>query len=205
MFGIRAPSTTSPFYQDFWRALDFSLHVGKVAASAPVQLFPILKLVPERFAEWKRDTKKMRNMILGNMEKLLTPIMERMAKGEGNGCYMETVYERASEWEMEPDAIVYASIFALHSLPILTEIPFLSWFGSIMLDAGAETTSTFLANFVLLLAAYPDVAKKAQEEIDRIIGNDKLPEFDDYQRLPYLQAVVNEVRFHQALSGMGCL
>jgi cytochrome P450 len=64
-----------------------------------------------------------------------------------------------------------------------------------MIEAGAETTSTFLTNLVLLLAAHPAVANKVQEEMDRVVGNDKMPELDDYQRLPYLQAVVNEVRF----------
>jgi cytochrome P450 len=78
---------------------------------------------------------------------------------------------------------------------VLVDTTACSWFGSIMIEAGAETTSTFLASFVLLLAAHPAVAKKVQEEMDRVVGNDRLPELDDYQRLPYLQAVVNEVRF----------
>jgi cytochrome P450 len=63
-----------------------------------------------------------------------------------------------------------------------------------MVQAGAETTSSFLSNLVLILAAYPEVAKKAREEIDRVVGGDRLPQLDDYQNLPYLQAVVSEVR-----------
>jgi hypothetical protein len=106
MFGTRAPRTTSPLYQDFWKELEFSVYMGAATTKPPVDLFPILKLVPERFAEWKRDSRKLRKMILDNMEKLLTPIKERMAKGEGNGCFMETVYERAKEWDLSPEAIM---------------------------------------------------------------------------------------------------
>ena len=64
-----------------------------------------------------------------------------------------------------------------------------------MMEAGSETTSTYLSNLVLCLAAHPEVVKKAQEEIDRVVGRDRLPHFDDFQDLPYLQAIVNEVNF----------
>ena len=39
---------------------------------------------------------------------------------------------------------------------------------------------------------YPTVMKKAQEELDRVVGIGRLPEFDDMERLPYIQAVVKE-------------
>ncbi|KAK7683740.1 hypothetical protein QCA50_013116 [Cerrena zonata] len=39
---------------------------------------------------------------------------------------------------------------------------------------------------------YPHVIKKAQAELDRVIGQDRLPEFDDKESLPYIQAIVNE-------------
>ena len=39
---------------------------------------------------------------------------------------------------------------------------------------------------------YPHVIKKAQAEIDRVIGQDRLPEFSDKEHLPYIQAVANE-------------
>ncbi|KAI6133452.1 cytochrome P450 [Pisolithus croceorrhizus] len=38
---------------------------------------------------------------------------------------------------------------------------------------------------------------KAQEEIDRVVGNDRLPEFKDRQNLPYVEAVLLEIlRWH---------
>lgn len=42
----------------------------------------------------------------------------------------------------------------------------------------------------------PDVVKKAQEELDRVVG-DRLPEFADEPSLPYISAVIMEVaRWH---------
>ncbi len=44
---------------------------------------------------------------------------------------------------------------------------------------------------------YPEVQAKAQAEIDAVIGNDRLPRFDDRESLPYVNALVLEVtRWH---------
>jgi cytochrome P450 len=44
---------------------------------------------------------------------------------------------------------------------------------------------------------YPEVQRKAQEEVDRVIGKFRLPRADDLDKLPYLSAVLKEVmRWH---------
>ena len=43
------------------------------------------------------------------------------------------------------------------------------------------------------MALYPEVQKKAQMEIDRVVGMDRLPSFADRPNLPYVDAVVKEV------------
>ena len=58
---------------------------------------------------------------------------------------------------------------------------------------GAETTIAALENFLLLMLHYPDVMRKAQDEIDRVIGRDRTPTFDDRPNLPYIRGVVQEV------------
>lgn len=40
---------------------------------------------------------------------------------------------------------------------------------------------------------YPDVQKKAQQEIDKVVGTDSLPSFVDRDRLPYIEAILQEV------------
>lgn len=47
------------------------------------------------------------------------------------------------------------------------------------------------------MTLYPEVARRAQEEIDRVIGTDRLPSIDDRENLPYVDAVVKEaLRWH---------
>ena len=47
------------------------------------------------------------------------------------------------------------------------------------------------------MTLYPEVQRKAQAEIDQVVGNSRLPDFSDQDALPYVQAVLKEVlRWH---------
>ena len=48
-------------------------------------------------------------------------------------------------------------------------------------------------SFMLCMVLHPEVFKKIQKEIDRVIGNDRLVDFDDQNSLPYLNCVLKEV------------
>lgn len=43
------------------------------------------------------------------------------------------------------------------------------------------------------MAAHPEVLKKAQAELDTVIGPHRLPEFEDMTSLPYVSAVIKEL------------
>ncbi|KAJ2932202.1 hypothetical protein H1R20_g4910, partial [Candolleomyces eurysporus] len=62
----------------------------------------------------------------------------------------------------------------------------ISYFG------GYETTSVSATCFFLVLANHPEVQTKAQEEIDTVIGTDRLPLLTDREALPYVHAIVKE-------------
>lgn len=46
---------------------------------------------------------------------------------------------------------------------------------------------------VLFLATHPEVQRKAQEEIDAVIGVDRPPAWEDMEHLPYMKAFIEEV------------
>ena len=54
-----------------------------------------------------------------------------------------------------------------------------------------QSQSTLVGAF-LALSLNPDVVKRAQAELDAAVGSDRMPDFDDKDRLPYIQAVVDE-------------
>lgn len=43
------------------------------------------------------------------------------------------------------------------------------------------------------MALHPEAQKKAQAEIDSVVGTDRLPEFSDMDSLPYVTALTEEV------------
>jgi cytochrome P450 len=47
--------------------------------------------------------------------------------------------------------------------------------------------------FVLAMTLHPEKQEKAQQELDSVVGSDRLPEFSDRKSLPYLEALVQEV------------
>ncbi|KAJ6508704.1 cytochrome P450 [Mycena sanguinolenta] len=59
--------------------------------------------------------------------------------------------------------------------------------------AAAETTNSTLASFFLAMAVHPEVQKKAQIEIDTVVGTNRLPGFEDRSSLPYVEAVYREL------------
>ncbi|EJD43161.1 cytochrome P450 [Auricularia subglabra TFB-10046 SS5] len=60
--------------------------------------------------------------------------------------------------------------------------------------AGADTTLSAMKAFVKAMILNPDVKRKAQEEIDRVLPADRLPTLADRSKfsLPYLEAVLCE-------------
>ncbi|XP_018572226.1 probable cytochrome P450 303a1 [Anoplophora glabripennis] len=61
-----------------------------------------------------------------------------------------------------------------------------------MFMAGSETTTNTLGFCFLYLILYPDVQRKAQEEIDSVIGKHCSPSMNDRPNLPYVECVVLE-------------
>ncbi|KAM9323993.1 cytochrome P450 2F2-like [Gastrophryne carolinensis] len=62
-----------------------------------------------------------------------------------------------------------------------------------LLFGGIETISINLTYAFLVLLKYPEVAEKMQEEIDHVIGRDRLPSYVDRNKMPYTEAAINEL------------
>jgi hypothetical protein len=66
-------------------------------ATPPLDYFPFLKYVPERWASWKKMCQFVRKLQRDMYFNLLDKTQERVRRGEGNGSYVETLVERREE------------------------------------------------------------------------------------------------------------
>ncbi|KLO09762.1 cytochrome P450 [Schizopora paradoxa] len=62
---------------------------------------------------------------------------------------------------------------------------------------GVDTSVSAIMGFILAMVMFPEAQKRAQDELDRVIGGDHLPYVSDRERLPYCTALCKELlRWH---------
>ncbi|KZT21538.1 cytochrome P450 [Neolentinus lepideus HHB14362 ss-1] len=100
---------------------------------------------------------------------------EKMENGTAKLCYCSTLVEAAGKSMTEQDEFD------------------IKYSANTMYSASLDTTITIVTSFMLCMVQNPDVRIKAQAEIDRVVGKDRLPDFNDRPSLPYLECVLSEV------------
>jgi hypothetical protein len=73
----------------------------------------------------------------------------------------------------------------------------------ILVELTQTKTVSSIASFFLAMTLYPEAQRKAQEEIDRVVGTTRLPTFNDRPNLPYVDALVKEVLRWNPIAPMG--
>jgi len=68
----------------------------------------------------------------------------------------------------------------------------LAYTAGTVLEAGSDTTASTMQSFILFMISHPDVMRKVRDELDRAVGSDRMPTFEDEPNLPYLVACIKE-------------
>ncbi|KLO07928.1 cytochrome P450 [Schizopora paradoxa] len=72
-----------------------------------------------------------------------------------------------------------------------------------MVFLGKIQTTTAIMNLIHAVLKHPETLRRAQEELDRVIGIDRLPTCEDRDNLPYVNAMCIEVLRWEALGPLG--
>ncbi|KAJ7607153.1 cytochrome P450 [Roridomyces roridus] len=182
LYGKRAPRYETRETTAFFEAQHEWERVLEPGATPPIDLIPLLKYVPVRWAKWKRDCARTRKLQRDLYFGLLNETRERLGRGEENGCYMEEILKSQEELGMDLEITGYL--------------------GGVLIEGGSDTTSSFLQTLVLALTAYPKAQKKAQEEIDLVVGSHRMPTLDDLDELRYIRALILETHRFRPVAPM---
>lgn len=62
-----------------------------------------------------------------------------------------------------------------------------------MYSAGGQAAFGVLAWWMMAMILFPETQRRAQREIDAVVGRDRLPTIEDCEKLPYIQAMVSNL------------
>ncbi|KAI2466346.1 putative cytochrome P450 oxidoreductase OrdA-like protein [Annulohypoxylon bovei var. microspora] len=144
-----------------------------------VDILPFLRFVPDWVpgTGFKKLARQWGTELVDVLEKPYAFVKHQMAQGKNEASFLSKLLEAG---DLGPEA---------NSMN--------KWSAMSLYTAGADTTVSSIVCFFLAMTVYPEVQKKAQEEIDRVVGQDRLPTMADREHLPYVEAMVKEVlRWH---------
>jgi cytochrome P450 len=66
-------------------------------------------------------------------------------------------------------------------------------------------TVSSMKSFFLALTLFPQVQRRAQAELDIVVGRDRLPTLNDRPQLPYIEALCKELMRWQMVTPTGTI
>lgn len=142
-----------------------------------VDLVPVLRYLPEWFpgAGFHKLAKTWRASLGHLLNDPFDLVKKEVAQGTAPPSFATTLLQQSESWTEEDETKWKYATSAIYA-------------------AGAEASSCALSTFFLAMTLFPDVQRKAQAELDSVIGRgSRLPELEDRANLPYLDALSKEM------------
>ncbi|KAK1236879.1 hypothetical protein MKX08_007827 [Trichoderma sp. CBMAI-0020] len=127
-----------------------------------VDTFPILMWLPKWLAPFKREGDCLHQRELSLFRKNIDDVRAEIAKGDQTPSFCRSWLEMVHSFGLNTDETAYAI--------------------GTMFEAGAGTTAAALMSFMLSMVHHPEWQRRLQQEFDAVVGNSRLPDFDDISR-----------------------
>ncbi|KAF9238509.1 cytochrome P450 [Melanogaster broomeanus] len=172
-YGYDVAPNNDPFVTKIQRFLEFIKTVVTAERAALLGAFPFLEYIPSWLpgGRYKQRAGECRDWTVDILNDPVNYVKDKMASGTAR---KSLVYDLFKKEDGKTDEETVKAVAAT------------AFFG------GAETTDSTLLVFLLAMVLNPNVQIKAQEEIDRVVGSERLPNFDDRPNLPYVEGVYLE-------------
>lgn len=177
-YGVKIAEENDPYI-----TMGNTVMEGFIECSVPgtflIDMIPALKYAPDWFpgTGWKKVARYYKEKAFRAKQEPWDNVLEKMKQGVAQPSIASAMIEglspvgsptRKQEEEDARDALGVGYI------------------------AGSDTTLSAALTFVLLMAKYPDVQKKAQAELDRVVGLGQLPTQEDRDKLVYIEGIIRE-------------
>ncbi|KAI1061390.1 hypothetical protein LB507_011315 [Fusarium sp. FIESC RH6] len=172
VFGWRSPIYHDPKLEQLFNGFAEFAEINQTGIAALLDAFPVIRKLPDFLLPVQRKAKELhkkeKDLYLSHWLKAKQDI----AAGTIKPCFCVGLAEAQEKGGFDDDQAAYIS--------------------GTLLEAGSDTTSSTLYAFVQAMLLYPEVQRKAQDEIDRVVGRDRMPTMDDEMDLQYIRACMKE-------------
>ncbi|XP_055478392.1 cytochrome P450 1A1 [Psammomys obesus] len=169
--------------QELLSIINLSNEFGEVTGSGyPADFIPVLRYLPNSSLDVFKDLNK---NFYSFVKKLIKEHYRTFEKGHIRDV-TDSLIEHCQDKTLDENANVQLSDDKI--IAIVFDL-----FG-----AGFDTVTTAISWSLMYLVTNPRVQRKIQEELDTVIGRDRLPRLSDRPQLPYLEAFILETFRHSS-------
>jgi cytochrome P450 family 619 len=170
---VRIPSIRSTYMDRLYEMLDEFTALLELGATPPVDFFPFLKWIPERFlGNWITRANRVKSIMESLHESMLAHVIARREKTGSKDTFVDGLLNDNGKLGL-----------SRHQL---------SFLGGGLVEGGSETPAALVITFIQAMTRWPEIQKRGQQELDAVIGEGRTPTWADYNRLPYVAAIVKE-------------
>ncbi len=183
VYGIRTPTIRTPHLERLNEMLIHFQGVTEFGATPPVDFYPVLKYLPERFlGNWRSRATMVHGKMIGLYADLVNTVRHRRQERGSRGSLIDHVLDNQEKLGLNEHQVCFL--------------------GGVAMDGGSDTSGATVLSFLKAMTCYPDIQKKAQAEIDSLMNDDRSPVWADYENLPYVSGVVKESMRWRPVGGL---
>ncbi|PFX25240.1 Steroid 17-alpha-hydroxylase/17,20 lyase [Stylophora pistillata] len=182
LFGKRFDSSHSDFKEllklndDFFS--DYEINTQRFI----LDFFPVAKYFPFRAYQ-----------LMNNMLDQVYEILRRQLKIQERESSNSTEIDSLTGSFLQERAVAENEVGAEERVAFLSDEYMLSNMRD-MFVAGYDTTSSTLRWAIAFLVHHPKIQKEVQNQLDEVVGKDRVPNLDDLPNLPLVQAMIMETQ-----------
>jgi cytochrome P450 len=171
-FGWRTHSNDDPKLQQLFSGFEQFAILNQTGTAALIDFYPFLKYLPDFVLPAQAKARELhrieKDLYVGHWMKA----KESIKNGTAKPCFcVDLARSQAAEGFDDSQA---------------------GYISGTVLEAGSDTTASTAYAFVQAMLLFPEVQRKAKEEIERVVGPNRLPTMEDEKDLQYIRGIIKE-------------